>query len=364
MQRSASESGAVAVVVRHGAAMHDLGAAASSSALATRSARPAAGPSIVARAAEWLLPWSARLLHGGYFRRGLDRRTCRAIHRAAADGTLYRFAPPPPLTLAARRRGALRADEYRFRSPFVSHLAERNDAHVRHYAAAGRQRLVVLNLGGGTSRRLLEHGFVRPLLAAGIDVAVPIVPGLERRRSPGDRRDGWAATVGAALSAIVQLVHDDVALEAWARARGYTAIVVTGLGIGGTVTALLAATTARFDAYVPMLAGAHPGRLWMPPRTLARAVARAAVARAGVHGPRMLARLFDPVAPVRLPAPRRADRCTVVGLRYDTLVPPADVADLAEHWGRVPVWLPRCHVELPRCTAELSTLLARIVWTV
>lgn len=314
------------------------------------------------RAAEWLLPWGTRLFHGRYFRAGVERGVCRAIHHAAARGTLYRFAPPPPLALAARGRGQLGADEYRFRSPFVSHLASRNRASLRHYRSRrGAGRLVILNHGTGLfARALLERYVVRRLLAAGIDVAVPVAPGCGGRRSLHDRSLGWAATVGAALSAMVQLVHDTVAVETWARGLGYHTVVVSGVGLGGTVAAVLAATSGRFDACVPMLAGAHPGLLWLPPRTLARAVHRRALARAGVRRGRTLVRLFDPVAPRRLPRPRTARPCAVVGLAFDTLVPPADVEALAAHWGVAPLWLPRCHVELPACGGELAAIVARI----
>jgi hypothetical protein len=111
-----------------------------------------------------------------------------------------------------------------------------------------------------------------------------------------------------------------------------------------------------------MLAGPHPGRLWLPPRTLARAVNRRALARTGVRQRRTLVRLFDPVAPERLPPPRRRHRCAVIGLGFDTLVPAADVRDLALHWRVAPLWLPRCHVELPICAGDLAAVLARVVW--
>jgi len=313
------------------------------------------------RLLEWLLPWAARL-RGGYFRYGVERPVCRAIHGAAARGTLYRFAPPPPLTLVRRGRGRWRADEYRFRSPFVSHIAPRNQAYLRHYRSGPRARgIVILNHGSGCFAAFLEGEFIARLLTAGLDVALLAAPGFYRRRHRHDLRRQWAATVGAALSAMVQLVHDDVAVEAWARGLGYRVVAVSGIGIGGTVAAVAASTSARFDACVPMLAGAHPGRLWLPPRILARAVHRRALARAGVRRGRTLARLFDPVAPARFARPQGRRPCTVVGLRADTLVLAADVADLAAHWRVVPVWLPRCHVELPACTGDLAAIVARTV---
>ena len=311
----------------------------------------------LARTGARLLPYAARL-HGRYFAGGVDRLVCRAVHDAARLHTLYRFAPPPPFRLHVQR---LDRDEYVFRSPFATQWRERNDACVRlHRDGAEHRPLIVLNVGGGSLMRLLlERALVAPLMAAGLDVALPLAPGVGQRRAPDDRRQGWAHTVGAALSAIVQLVHDNVAIEAWARERGYRTVVASGVGVGGTVAAVLAATTSRFDAYVPVVTGAHPGRLWMPPRPLAHAVHARALARAGLRSRRMLARLFDPVAPNRLPPPRARHRCTVVGLRFDTVVPMDDVRDLAEHWGLAPRWIACGSTELGRWPGELAAILAR-----
>jgi hypothetical protein len=189
---------------------------------------------------------------------------------------------------------------------------------------------------------------------------VPVAPGNGTRRAAEDRRRGWAHTVGAALSAIVQLVHDNVAIEAWARERGYRTVIASGLDVGGTVVAVLAATTACFDGYVPMLAGAHPGRLWLPPRPLARAVYGRALARAGLRSRRSLARLFDPVAPLRLPPPRVRRRCAIVALRADTVVLPGDVHDLAVHWGVRPQWIGGARSDLPAHAQAIAALLARL----
>src|SRR6185295_9728770 len=171
------------------------------------------------------------------------------------------------------------------------------------------------NRGAGLVADLVARRLASALVTVGFDVAIPGAP----EQSDGD----WARSVGAVLATVVRRVHDGAAVEAWARALGYRTVLATGVGIGGTVTALLAATTSRFDGCVPILAGAHPGRLWVPPRSLARAADHDALARDDVRQVRTLLRLFDPIAPGRLPSPRRRDGCAVVGLRYDRQVPPA-----------------------------------------
>ncbi|MCC6764518.1 MAG: hypothetical protein IT293_07625 [Deltaproteobacteria bacterium] len=311
------------------------------------------------RMAERVAPVGARLLGGRHFRGGVDRAACRAVHGAAARGALWAFAPPPCFTRVTRGRGRRPVDVYRGRAPLVHGLASPGDASLRHHRGPGSSRiLVVVSRGVGALADLVARRLAGALVRAGFDVAIPM---------PDPRPDGgealWARSVGRALVTIVRRVHAGVAAEAWARQLGYRSILATGVGIGGTVTALLAATTSRFDACVPILAGAHPGRLWLPPRGLARAADHAALARDDVRDARTLLRLFDPVAPCRLPAPRRRDGCAVVGLRYDRQVPPRDVQALADHWKVRSVWLERSHVEVPMAVRALATVVAHTART-
>ncbi len=306
------------------------------------------------RVAERLAPVSARLLGGRHFRNGVDRAACRAVHGAATRGSLYAFAPPPHFTRVARGRGRCPVDLYRGRAPLVNGLASIGETSLRHHRGSGaRDAVVVLSLGTGLLAGLVGRRFARALVRIGFDVVIPCA----EARDDGSR-GGWANSVGSVLATIVRRVHVGVAAEAWARQRGYRTVVATGVGIGGTVTALLAVTTARFDACVPILAGAHPGRLWLPPRGLARAADHGALARDDVRHARTLLRLFDPVAPSRLPGPRRRDDCAVVGLRYDRHVPPPDVQALADHWRVRSVWLERAHVELPLAVGALASVVA------
>jgi hypothetical protein len=310
------------------------------------------------RVAEHLAPLGARLFGRRHFRGGVDRVACRAVHGAVARGSLFAFAPPPCFTRVARGRGRRPVDVYRGRAPLVHGLGAMGETCLRHHRGSGsRGTLVVMNRGAGLLADAIAARFAAALVDAGFDVAVPSAAG----RIDDDR--DWARTVGSALATIVRRVHAGVAVEAWGRQLGYRAVLATGVGIGGTVTALLAATTSRFDGAIPVLAGAHPGRLWLPPRGLARATDHAALARDDVRNARTLLRLFDPVAPVRVPAPWRRAACAVVGLRYDRQVPPTDVQALADHWRVRSVWLDRSHVEVVSCGRALATIVAHAATT-
>jgi hypothetical protein len=305
------------------------------------------------RVAEGLAPIGARLFGRRHFRGGVDRVACRAVHGAAARGSLFAFAPPPFFTRVVCGRGRRPVDGYRGRAPLVTGLRIAGETTVQHHRGSGaRGVLVVVNRGTGLLADLIARRLATALVRVGFDVAIPIA----RTSVEGD--GDWARTVGGALATIVRRVHDGVAVEAWARQLGYRSVLATGVGIGGTVTALLAVTTSRFDGCVPVLAGAHPGRLWLPPRGLARAADHQALARDDIRHARTLLRLFDPVAPARLPQPRRREGCAVVGLRYDRHVPPVDVQALADHWRVRSVWLERSHVEVPLCGRALATIVA------
>ena len=310
--------------------------------------------------AERLVPVGARLLGRRYFRDGVDRAACRALHGAAARGSLYGFAPPPTFTLMTRGRGRRAVDVYRGRAPLVSGLVAAGETRLQHHRGRGtRGTLVVVTPGVGAFADLVARRLAARLVAVGFDVAVPMPFGPSGEGGDGD----WSRTIGAALAAIVRRVHDGVAVESWGRQLGYRSIGAAGVGIGGTVTALLAATTSRFDATVAIVAGAHPGRMWLPPRALARATDHGALARDDVRHARTLLKLFDPVAPGRMPSPRRRDGAAVVGLRRDTFVPPADVQALADHWRVRPIWLPRGHLELPACADTLAAVIAHAATT-
>lgn len=307
------------------------------------------------RLAENLAPVGARLFGRRHFRGGVDRAACRAVHGAATRGSLYAFAPPPHFARVVRGRGRRPVDVYRGRAPLVNGLASVGETCLRHHRGTGtRGTLVVVTRGTGLLADLVARRLAGALVAVGFDVVIPSAYIHDDGRPAVD----WAHSVGSALATIVRRVHEGAAVEAWARERGYRTVIATGVGIGGTVTALLAATTSRFDACVPVLAGAHPGRLWLPPRGLARAADHAALARDDVRQARTLLRLFDPVAPGRLAMPRRRDGCAVVGLRYDHQVLPPDVQALADHWRVRSVWLDRSHVEVPRCGRGLASIVA------
>jgi dienelactone hydrolase len=306
------------------------------------------------RTMERLAPLGARLFGRRHFRAGVDRAACRAVHGAAARGSLFAFAPPPHFVRVIAGRGRRPVDLYRGRAPLVSGLAASGETRLRHHRGGGtRGALVVVNRGTGLLADVVARRLASALVAIGFDVAIPIAA-----VGADDDEQDWARTVGSALATIVRRVHDGAAVEAWGRALGYGTVLATGVGIGGTVTALLAATTSRFDGCVPILAGTHPGRLWLPPRALARAADHEALARDDVRQVRTWLRLFDPIAPGRLPAPRQRAGVAVVGFRYDRHVPPADVQALADHWKVRAVWLERCHVEVPLAIGALATVVA------
>src|SRR5690606_15662658 len=100
-------------------------------------ATPAVGRPGWVKVMEALAPLGSRLFGRRHFRAGVDRLACRAVHGAAARGSLFAFAPPPHFVRVAAGRGRRPIDVYRGRAPLVSGLAASGETRLRHHRGAG-----------------------------------------------------------------------------------------------------------------------------------------------------------------------------------------------------------------------------------
>jgi hypothetical protein len=266
---------------------------------------------------------------------------------------------PPPLEKAgirtARVRGVGRVEHLTFPSEF-----EPQDPEIRNgYLAARANRTAHAFLwrhrGGLRPTLICVHGYAMGRIgfdvrgweldwlhrSLGFDVAAVVLP-LHGLRASGLRSgagflDGHPLSTNAALA---QSVWDLRRLWGWLRAEGASSVGVIGVGVGGTIAAVLASVENGLACAIPVLPAVRLDQLVWRQMSPSR---RAALRAAGLTE-HLLATAWSLHSPLRM-RPRVAhDDRFLVGAAVDRVVPPADVAALWEHWGRPGIhWSPGGH---------------------
>lgn len=271
----------------------------------------------------------------------------------ARDASLVFKRPPERVKIkTARHRddldGRRHIDVVSFRSPY----RPLNPAFRPHYARAGdRNRLVAAHhwRHGDEPRRTLcvIHGFgaspvwfnalffsLETFFSEGWDVLLYTLPfhgGRGARFVP----DGVGMFGGGAArihEAIVQAIFDFRILLDYLERYGAPRTGVTGLSLGGYISALLAAVDERLDFVIP-----NAPVTWMPDLISgwppANAVVGAGRRVLGISQG-LLERSFALHSPLTYPSLVPKRRLMIVRGLGDKLAPPEQAAMLWEHWGR------------------------------
>jgi pimeloyl-ACP methyl ester carboxylesterase len=268
------------------------------------------------------------------------------------------FADPPEVHVrVVARRGSvqiLRFDSpYRALNPavrrgYASH--ERNAiAHAQHWRHddGPRPTLCVVH-GFGASPAWFNSWFfsLRRFYADGWDVLLSTLPfhGARRGRlAPGNGLELFAHGVAGFNEGVLHGVHDLRALLAYVRRAGAPRIGVTGLSLGGYVTALLAALEPDLAFAIPNAPVVSVPELvpgWFPAGVTTSALRRIA----GVPS-ELVDRALALHSPLSYPAVVPHDRLMVVGGLGDRLAPPEQSLMLWEHWDRPRVhWFAGSHI--------------------
>jgi pimeloyl-ACP methyl ester carboxylesterase len=218
--------------------------------------------------------------------------------------------------------------------------------HWRHDEGP-RPTLCVIH-GFGASPYLLNSAFFALpwLYGKGYDVLLYLLP------FHGPRRELMSAVNGSGLfahgpshfnEAMLQAVHDFRIFVDHLQAAGVTEVGVTGLSLGGYVSALLAAAEPRLRVVIPNAAVTSIPRLipaYFPANV---GVLMASIAH---RTPLRLAEEAIAVhSPLNYPSRVAKDRLMIIGGRGDRLAPPEQSRLLWEHWGRPRLhWYPGNHL--------------------
>jgi len=302
-----------------------------------------------------MLPWA---LSAGP-RRDRDRLGFYRDLAATRDPDTAFPAPPPGVEVSSAgsgglesRRRAARVDLLRFESPFVAanpavreeyaRFARNGTAWAQHWRHADgpRPTLCVIH-GFGASPYWFNRAFfaLPSFFHHGYDILLYTLPFHGPRRSklaPVNGAELFGSGLAHLNEGIGQGVHDFRVLIDYLQASGVERIAVTGLSLGGYVSALLAAVEDRLDLVIPIapvVSMVPLMRQWFPASLLFAAVSRAhgispqdAESALAVHCPLT----YEPVVP--------NERLMIIGGLGDRLAPPEQAQMLWEHWGR-----PRLH---------------------
>ena len=275
------------------------------------------------------------------------------------------FAPPPnPIPVQVRPGAGLddlggRIDLLRFHSPYEplhpdlrrTYPRYANNATARaqywRHDDGPRQTLLVIH-GFGASPAWFNTAFfsLKQFFASGWDVVLVTLPfhgGRRSRSAPFNGAELFAHGFSHLCEALLQGICDLRVVLDYLGRKGAPRVGVTGLSLGGYMTALLAEVDDRLDFAIPNAAVTSIPRLidqWFPANLGIRLLEQAKriprdllAASAAVHSPLNYA--------PRLPR----DRLMVIGGRGDRLAPPEQSVLLWEHWERPALhWFPGSHV--------------------
>jgi hypothetical protein len=268
------------------------------------------------------------------------------------DPALVFTAPPEVKINATSRRGpdapGIHVDVLSFQSPYVAlnpAVREQYAAHIPNRTAYAqhwrhddgpRQTLCVIHGFGASPAWFNSRFFSLPeFFADGWDVVLFTLPFHGARRGTPALMNGaelFAHGTAHITEGLIHAIHDFRVLLDYLHQTGAPRVGVTGLSLGGYITATLAAVDPRLDFAIPNVpAVSLPGlaSIWFPighalslARTLTRTPTDLADQAMAIHSPLN----YPPVLP--------KDRLLLVGGLGDRLAPPSQTLQLWEHWNR------------------------------
>jgi pimeloyl-ACP methyl ester carboxylesterase len=279
-----------------------------------------------------------------------------AVFEKPRDGVKIELSKPGPLSF---RAPGGQVSLLNFQSPYVAlnpamrepyaRFSRNSKAWAQHWRHddGPRPTLCVIHGFGASPYVLNSAFFALPwLYGKGYDVLLYLLP------FHGPRRDLLSAVNGSGLfahgpshfnEAILQAVHDFRIFVDHLEAAGVTQVGVTGLSLGGYVSALLAAAEPRLRVVIPNA----------PVTSIPRLIPSYFPANAGVViaslAHRTSLRLAEDAiaihAPLNYPSQVPKERLMIIGGRGDRLAPPEQSNLLWEHWGHPRLhWYPGNHL--------------------
>jgi hypothetical protein len=263
------------------------------------------------------------------------------------------FAAPPEVNVnVTSRRGpdvpGVQIDVLSFKSPYVAVNPAVRDEYAAHvpnrtgYAQHWRhddgphQTLCLIHGFGASPAWFNSHFFSLPeFFADGWDVLLYTLPFHGARRGSTGLVNGselFAHGFAGLHEGLIHAVHDFRVLLDYLERTGAPRVGVTGLSLGGYITATLAAVEPRLDFAIPNVPAVSLPELaagWFP---INHAIQLATSLNGGSTD--LIHRALAVHSPLNYPPVVPKDRLIVVGGLGDRLAPPSQTLLLWEHWDR------------------------------
>ena len=313
---------------------------------------------------------AASAIPGTLFRRsGSEHRRAVDFYAAlAADRDQDVLFPRPALRVPVRVRkldrirwapSVVHADALSFRSPYrVLYPAARAayESHERNSIARAmhwrhddgpRPTIIVVHGFTGSPYWLNSGFFSLPwVYGHGCDVLLFTLPFHGRRNDRGAPYSGsglFSGGVATLNEAMFQSVCDLRVVVDYLEKSGVEHIGITGLSLGGYLTALMAAVEPRLHVAIPNSAVTDMATVidqWFPAGPLVKLGLR----QAGISY-RDHTAVMSLHSPLSYPSLLPRERLLIIGGQADRLAPPDQSARLWEHWGEPMIhWFPGSHI--------------------
>lgn len=248
-----------------------------------------------------------------------------------------------------RQSDGVRVFHVTFPSPVQTDVPENNTVHGTYFQPEGAGPFpgcVVLHILGGDFplSEMVAHSLASRKVAA----LFLRMPYYGERRSKTSPRQMISRDPNEAAAAMTQAVLDIRRAAAWLGSRPEVdpeRLGITGISLGGIMSALSAAAEPRFRKVAMYLAGGNLGQaIWDLPHRDAEAFRRNWLAKAGTR--ESFIATLSPVDPCTYAGCLKDRDVLMVNARHDEVIPMTSTLALWEAAGRTPrlIWLDAGHI--------------------
>jgi dienelactone hydrolase len=248
-----------------------------------------------------------------------------------------------------RFSGPVRVFDVTFPSPIETEIESNNTVHGQYFQPAGAgpfPGVVVLHILGGEFA--LSQMIANALARQGVGALFIKMPYYGERRSPESRRRMISRDPHETVESMTQAVLDIRRAATWLEHRPEIAddrLGVTGISLGGIMSALSAAAEPRFRKVAIYLGGGKLAEsLWELDHPDARRFRAQWLADGGTRA--SFVRTLMPVDPVTYGHLLKDRQVLLVAAKNDEIIPPAATVALWESMGQVGelIWLDAGHI--------------------